>query len=315
MAADLELGRHAELIAELQGSGRARAAARAPAGAADPRPLPLRPAGRGAGGLPAGAAGAGRRSSESSPGASCRSCTAPCSARTRSWTIAARRRDPSPSRGAAHSWVVDASRPNWSSALEDALDGRGRLVLVVGEPGIGKSRLADELMAQATRTGTRVLVGPLLGGRRRSRVLAVGAGPARLRAETEPEALRAQLGAGAGDLAQLLPELRDLFPDLPVPPAPGVGGRPVPAVRGGARRSCAALREVGPLVLVLDDLHAADEPSLLLLRFIAREIARAAACSWCARCATSTPRCSEPLTSALAELARESHCSRSGSRA
>jgi len=44
-------------------------------------------------------------------------------------------------------------------ALEDALTGSGRLVLVAGEPGIGKSRLADELIAHADGRGARVVVG------------------------------------------------------------------------------------------------------------------------------------------------------------
>ena len=45
------------------------------------------------------------------------------------------------------------------AGLEDACAGRGRLFLLVGEPGIGKSRLAEELIAQAEARGTRVLVG------------------------------------------------------------------------------------------------------------------------------------------------------------
>src|SRR6266849_950388 len=45
------------------------------------------------------------------------------------------------------------------AGLEDALAGAGRLLLVVGEPGIGKSRLGDELIAHARARGARVLVG------------------------------------------------------------------------------------------------------------------------------------------------------------
>ncbi len=190
-----------------------------------------------------------------------------------------------------------------SEALEDALGGRGRLVLVAGEPGIGKSRLADELMAQARARGTRVLVG---------RCWEAGGAPAywpwvqSLRAyvpETDLEALRAQLGAGAADLTQLLPELRDLFPQLPEPPAlesEGARFRLFEAA-GSFLRSAAQDR---PLVLMLDDLHAADEPSLLLLRFIAREIADSRLLVVCAY-RDVDPALRAPLTSALAELIRE----------
>jgi DNA-binding SARP family transcriptional activator len=191
------------------------------------------------------------------------------------------------------------------AALEDALAGRGRLVLLAGEPGIGKSRLADELMATAGSRGAWVAVG---------RCWEAGGAPAywpwvqSLRAylrETEPEALRTQLGAGAADLAQLLPELRELLPDLPESPAlesEGARFRLFEAVTAFLRSATQAR----PLVLVLDDLHAADEPSLLLLQFVAREIADSRVLVVCAfRDVDPTMR--EPLASALAELVREPH--------
>ena len=70
--------------------------------------------------------------------------------------------------------------------------------------------------------------------------------------------------------------------------------------------------EAHPLVLVLDDLHAADEPSLLLLRFLAREIADSPLLVVCAF-RDVDPALRDPLTSALAQLAREPHTARSRS--
>ena len=93
-----------------------------------------------------------------------------------------------------------------------------RLFLLVGEPGIGKSRLAEELSHHARVRGARMLVG---------RCWEAGGAPAywpwvqSLRGLREGDrslrALRAQLGDGAGELAQILPELRELLPGLPEP--------------------------------------------------------------------------------------------------
>ena len=161
-----------------------------------------------------------------------------------------------------------------SAVLELALTGSGRLVLVAGEAGIGKSRLADELAATAQGRGARVLWG---------RCWESGGAPAywpwvrSLRSylrDAEPNHVRSAVGNGAADLVQILPELHDLFPDLDEPP---------PSNPEGARfrlfdstmsllRAAASSR---PLVLILDDLHAADTPSLLLLEFVARESAGA----------------------------------------
>ena len=102
-------------------------------------------------------------------------------------------------------------------ALAHAFAGRGRLVLIAGEPGIGKTRLVDELTLQARARGALVSVG---------RCWEAGGAPAywpwlqALRMcieETGAERVRSQIRSGASDLAQLLPELRVLFDDLPEP--------------------------------------------------------------------------------------------------
>ena len=187
--------------------------------------------------------------------------------------------------------------------LDNAFAGRGGLFLLVGEPGIGKSRLAEELIAQARARGARVLVG---------RCWEAGGAPAywpwvqSLRPylrDTDADSLRSQLRGGAADLARLFPELRDLLADLP--PAPQLESE-------GARfrlfdsmtaflKSAAARR---PLVLVLDDLHAADEPSLLLLQFVARAL-RESRLLIVGAYRDVDPTLSDPLTTTLAELARE----------
>ena len=187
--------------------------------------------------------------------------------------------------------------------LSDAFAGHGRLFLLVGEPGIGKSWLADEVLARARVRGARVLVG---------RCWEAGGAPAywpwvqSLRAcihSAAPEKLRERLGAGGPALLPLLPELRELFPDLPE--------RPVPESESARFRffeaSSSFLRAVAsahPVVLLLDDLHAADEPSLLLLRFLAREMGGSRMLVLGAY-RDVDPAIQDPLSTALAELLRE----------
>lgn len=189
------------------------------------------------------------------------------------------------------------------AGLDSAIAGRGRLFLLVGEPGIGKSRLADELMAEARVRDALVLVG---------RCWEAGGAPVywpwvqSLRAyvrASDATALRMELGAGAADLAQILPELRRRLPDLPEPLLLESEGDRFRLFDATAEflRTASATR---PIVLVLDDLHAADAPSLLLLQFLARELASThVLIVGAARDLDPIP--GEHLTSVLAELARE----------
>jgi DNA-binding SARP family transcriptional activator len=189
-------------------------------------------------------------------------------------------------------------------SLDEAGAGEGRLILLTGEPGIGKSRLAEQLIRGARQQGLDVLVG---------RCWEAGGAPPywpwvqalRTHVESvEPTVLRAEFGTGAGELAQLLPELREMFPDLSMPPALESEGARVRLFEAVAVfcRNASARR---PLVIVLDDLHAADEPSLLLLRYLAREI-ESMHVLLLAALRDVAPIPSEPLTAMLAEATRES---------
>jgi len=187
------------------------------------------------------------------------------------------------------------------AGLEDALAGHGRLFLLVGQPGIGKSRLVEELIVHARTRDARVLVG---------RCWEAGGAPAywpwvqSLRGYFGDSAgVREELGAGAGELAQLLPELRELLPDLKKPPVldpEAARFRLFDAVSSFLTRAAAKR----PIVLVLDDLHAADEPSLLLLQFVARGLGDSRLLIVGAY-RDVDPTLRDPLASTLAEVGRE----------
>lgn len=157
-----------------------------------------------------------------------------------------------------------------AGALEDARSARGRLLLITGEPGIGKTRLADELAQRAAENDGTVFWG---------RCWEAGGAPAfwpwtQVLRELVRSRTDSELGGQTSELAQLLPELRQRFPDLPepAPASPDVARfRLFDAVgeflRGASRG--------GPLVVILEDLHAADAPSVLLLSFVAGLLAGA----------------------------------------
>ena len=126
-------------------------------------------------------------------------------------------------------------------ALEDATAGRGRLFLVSGESGVGKTRLADELASQAKDAGARVLWG------RCSK-----------RAGAPPYWPWTQALQPLDDVPELDPALGDeerfgLFVDLAAQLRQASSGQPV--------------------LLVFDDLQHGDDLSLLLLEFVAGELA------------------------------------------
>ncbi len=156
-------------------------------------------------------------------------------------------------------------------AVDAALAGRGSLQLLVGEPGIGKTRAAEELATYARVSGARVY-----WGRCREDEGAPSYWPwvQAIRAyarDADPVALAWQLGAGAAEVAQLIPEVGE---KLDIEPATGTDTEEARfRLFDSVTSMLLAVARDRPIVLVLDDLHWADEPSLLLLRFAARELA------------------------------------------
>ena len=153
--------------------------------------------------------------------------------------------------------------------IDGALAGSGAVVLLAGEPGIGKSRLAEALAAHAHQRGASVAVG---------RCWETGGAPAfwpwvqalgsQIR-QTDPALVQDLTGPDAADLAAIVPELH-ASAHARSADAEGSRFRLFGAVAAYLRRAAAHQ----PVTLFLDDLHAADLPSLLLLRFVAAEVPR-----------------------------------------
>jgi tetratricopeptide (TPR) repeat protein len=156
------------------------------------------------------------------------------------------------------------------AALESAASGRRAVVTVCGDPGIGKSRLVEELGTCAEGRNPLVLV-----GRCYEASDAPGLWPWRhvldsYLGQVDRRAVRAELLPHAAPITELFPELRQRL---------GVVGHawylePARArFRGfdGLVRFLRAASQRRPVAVALEDIHAADVSSLRLLEFVARE--------------------------------------------
>ena len=157
--------------------------------------------------------------------------------------------------------------------LDQAVTGCGGLALIGGEPGVGKTRLSEELLSEARHRGCLAITGhcyemegtppfiPFVEMVERSASIVPGA------------AFRDALGDAAAEVARLVPELRQRFSDLPppveLPPEQQqryLFNNFLAFVERGAR--------ITPQVLLIDDLHWADDSTLLLLQHLAPHLAQ-----------------------------------------
>ncbi len=102
-------------------------------------------------------------------------------------------------------------------ALDDAMAGRGGLAMLAGEPGIGKTRIAQELVARARSLGAQTFWGWCYE-QEGAPPYWPWVQPIRLYIQqTDGETLGRQMGRGAAEIGDIVPELRDKLPGLEDP--------------------------------------------------------------------------------------------------
>ena len=152
--------------------------------------------------------------------------------------------------------------------LGEAVAGRGQVVLIGGEPGIGKTRLAQALAASAAPAGATVVWGTAHDGDGAPALWPWVQVLRRLIENGDPDSVHEALAVDNGQMAQIVPELGDLV----------AGAQPAPVadpelarfrLYDAVTRFLLRLSRHTPLAVILDDLHWADVPSLQLLAFLA----------------------------------------------
>ncbi len=196
----------------------------------------------------------------------------------------------------------DVDLEQLEDARADTARGPCRLLLLSGEPGIGKTRLAAELALRAHRAGATVLHGRCDEDSLLPQQPFVEAIRHYVSACPDDE-LAARLGRVSGELRRVVPELGERIPGLAEPLAgdpEGARSRLFDAV--GSLLVDAA--SAGSLVLVLDDLHWADSGTLLLLRYLVR-YPRVAPLLVIGTYRDTQLSVDHPLAATIAELTRE----------
>ncbi len=172
----------------------------------------------------------------------------------------------------------------WTAMLATyrSIDTNGRIIILEGEAGIGKTRLAEELLAHAHQEGATIIAARCYEGEAhlayRPVVTALRAALASQNDTGHLEAVSTISPISLSEVKRLLPELVVQRPGLPPPPildSPGAQGRFFDAIL-----NLFLILSAGnsPGILFFDDLHWADGATLDLLRFIVRRTAEQPLC-------------------------------------
>jgi hypothetical protein len=164
----------------------------------------------------------------------------------------------------------EAESATLDRVFQQASASQGRIVVISGPPGVGKTRITAEFCANASGNGAIAYLGGCSDREDPVPFLPfVEILEAALRSATAPHAFRAALGAEAAEIARLMPQLRRMFDDIPPP----LELQPEQSRRLLLLSITKVIERAAinrPLVLVLEDLQWADEGTLSLLHHLAR---------------------------------------------
>ena len=196
--------------------------------------------------------------------------------------------------------------------FDNAASGEGSLAMVVGEPGIGKTTLCEQLAEYVQQQGGITLVGHCYEeGSLSLPYLAFVEAMRDYVATRDVDLLSNELGPDAGDVARILPEIRRRMEVEPGPPGDPEQDRYrlLQAVATFLRNAS----EAQPLLVVLEDLHDADKGTLDMLTYFSRNLGGSRLLIAGTYRDVEVDR-AHPLSGTLAELRRASSFERIGLR-
>jgi class 3 adenylate cyclase/tetratricopeptide (TPR) repeat protein len=156
-----------------------------------------------------------------------------------------------------------------TAQLAEASAGAGGLAMILGEPGIGKTRLMDELAEKAWRDGAFVLRGGCFEAEWSPPYAPFAEALGAHAASARPEELRADMGPGTAAIAQLVPAVRQALADVGDPPPLQPDEERFRLIDAVASFFLARARRA-PVLVCLDDLQWADKGTVAMLRHVAR---------------------------------------------
>ncbi|HVE63253.1 MAG TPA: AAA family ATPase [Mycobacteriales bacterium] len=192
-----------------------------------------------------------------------------------------------------------------STAVELALAGPGRLILVAGEPGIGKTRLAEEVGRHAEASGAQVLVGSCYESGAGLPYMPLVEILTSYVERTGAQEVASRLGAHSAAAARLVPALRSATTVAELAPEGADRFELFDAI-------CTLLLDAAdgaPVLIRIEDLHWADRPSMLFVQHLVRRLRSGRVAVLATYRDTDLDR-SHPLAEVLSEWRRDRSCLR-----